>query len=284
MSARVAVILGATSDTGRSAMQRLAASGWQVLAATRRASFEPMVGVRSLQLDLSSSDASRQLLQAEAAAIVSVAPIFVAAPCLAGVLSQRPVRVVACSSMSAVSKRHSPSRGERRVAESLLQAEQTLRQSAAWNQCTILRPTMIYGGAENRNIARLQRLGRMLRVLPCPSEPTGLRQPVHRDDLAEALVRAIDAPAAAGHIIEIGGGEPITMHALIRRTAASVGAVCVPIPHGVASLFSRIPSGLVPGVGAGALKRLFQDQVADNAQVTRVLGIRPRSFQPERAP
>ena len=77
-----------------------------------------------------------------------------------------------------------------------LAAEDTVMTSALdW---TIIRPTMIYGTPADRNMARLLRALRRLPVLPLPGGGTGLQQPVHVDDLAGAIVAALDRPATIG--------------------------------------------------------------------------------------
>ncbi|MBU6210534.1 MAG: hypothetical protein KGR22_11550 [Planctomycetes bacterium] len=204
-----------------------------------------------------------------------------AAPVLARLLDAQGIRVVACSSMSAVSKIDSPVASERSVASRLAQAERALQASSSWSPVTILRPTMIYGGATNRNVARIWSIGRQLGFVPCPSEPTGLRQPVHLEDVAEALVRCLGIGGARSRVIEMGGGERITLHGMIRRISDAAGVRCVLVPRWVVkSLASPLAARLL-GAQVGALQRMHRDQIADNGEVERLLMIRPRAFAPE---
>jgi uncharacterized protein YbjT (DUF2867 family) len=49
----------------------------------------------------------------------------------------------------------------------------------------------------------------------------GLRQPVHADDIARAVVACIATGAASARVLEIGGGERLPYHAMFRRVHAS---------------------------------------------------------------
>jgi uncharacterized protein YbjT (DUF2867 family) len=74
-----------------------------------------------------------------------------------------------------------------------LAAERQIAASALdW---TILRPTMIYGAAGDRNLSRLLPLLRRAPVLPVPGGHH-LQQPVHVADVAHAVLAAAEAPGA----------------------------------------------------------------------------------------
>ena len=88
-----------------------------------------------------------------------------------------------------------------------LAAEQQIRSCGLdW---TILRPTMIYGDAGDRNLSRLLiRLSRAP-VLPVPAVGGCLHQPVHVADVAGAMLAALECPAAAGTQYTVAGPEPL---------------------------------------------------------------------------
>jgi uncharacterized protein YbjT (DUF2867 family) len=74
-----------------------------------------------------------------------------------------------------------------------LAAERQIAASALdW---TILRPTMIYGAAGDRNLSRLLPLLRRAPVLPVPGGHH-LQQPVHVADVAHAVLAAAELPGA----------------------------------------------------------------------------------------
>ena len=104
--------------------------------------------------------------------------------------------------MSAETKSASPDLAERALAETLRKAEQRLLRSAAARgiACTLLRPTLIYGGGPDRSLVPIARLALRWRVLPIPLGASGLRQPVHAADLAGAVDAVIDCAAARGKV------------------------------------------------------------------------------------
>jgi dTDP-L-rhamnose 4-epimerase len=59
-----------------------------------------------------------------------------------------------------------------------------------------------------------------------------LRQPVHVSDAVRAALSAIDAPAAAGHAINIGGGELVTIGDLARFLAVALDRDVQPLVTG----------------------------------------------------
>jgi len=187
-------------------------------------------------------------------------------------------RVVAMSSMSAQSKHDSPVAAERELAARLRDSEQRLLAHCreTGSACTILRATLIYGGAGG-SLERLSARARRWHVFPLP-RGRGLRQPVHADDLALAVIAALDRPQGNG-IVQVGGGECLPVGAMYARTRRQMAShtLGVPLPRGVCRVLAA-----VSGRGRGMVDRLGRDLVADNARLTQVLGVEPRSFQPQR--
>jgi nucleoside-diphosphate-sugar epimerase len=279
VSTDTTIVLGAASPVGTRLLHALSATGDRVIAISRSmdAAF-PGVEVRSI--DLASSGAGRQLSALRPTRILCVAPIVASATTLRFAAEETGARVVACSSMSTIAKSASPHHADREVARQLLQSEAVLQQSSAWGQCTILRPTMIWGSDRDRNVARLRGLAARLRMLPCPGAPTGLRQPVHESDVAAAIVAAARHDGTAGRIIEIGGGECLSVTQLIRRVAEASGVPTVEIPHGIWSLLSAWPMRPFVRRWHGVLSRMRQDQLADNRCAADLIDYRPRGFRP----
>src|ERR1039458_5855430 len=93
---------------------------------------------------------------------------------------------------------------------SRLAAERQIRYSRL--QWTIIRPTMIYGAARDRNLSRLLMLlsRTRARVLPGPGGGRHLQQPVHVADVADAVLTAVERPGAAGMTYDVAGPEPLS--------------------------------------------------------------------------
>ncbi|MGH8214770.1 MAG: SDR family oxidoreductase, partial [Rhodanobacteraceae bacterium] len=216
----------------------------------------------------------------DAHSICSFGPLEVLAAWLAAAGNAPGVeRVVATSSMSAESKQASPVAAEREVARRLRDGEAALaqaceRRGVAW---TILRPTLIYGAARDRSLTPLARRAARWRVFGLPAG-SGLRQPVHAADVAAAVLHALDG-GAAGRVIPIGGGERLTARAMFERVRASLPVRTCPVR--IPAPVVRVGARLVPAL-RGPLMRLEQDLVADNRDLERLLGVRPRGFAPDR--
>lgn len=160
-----------------------------------------------------------------------------------------------------------------------LAAEQQVRESALdW---TILRPTMIYGDAGDRNLSRLLLLLRRTPVLPVPGGGH-LQQPVHVADVADAVLAAARCPAAAGHTYDVAGPEPLTFSELLRISARAVASrtrfVPVPLfPVIAAARGYELLSGS-PRIRAEQVRRLTEDKAFAIDDAVRDLDYAPRSF------
>ena len=110
-------------------------------------------------------------------------------------------RAVFVSTTAVTTTLHPPTKQVR------LAAEQQIRGCGLdW---TILRPTMIYGAAGDRNLSRLLRLLSRAPVLPVPATGGCLHQPVHVADVAAAVLAAVQRPRAIGSLYNVAGPEPL---------------------------------------------------------------------------
>jgi uncharacterized protein YbjT (DUF2867 family) len=167
-----------------------------------------------------------------------------------------------------------------------LAAEEEIRRSGlSW---TILRPTMIYGAAGDRNLSRLLALLARFRpapvplVVPVPGGGHQLQQPVHVADLAEAVLAAVERPAAAGHRYDVAGPEPLTFAELLRVSAAAVGCRIRLVPVPMASVvaltrgYERISRR--PRIRVEQWQRLAEDKAFGIEAAARDLDYAARSF------
>jgi len=274
------LVLGLSGQVGEALRPALCARFGEIDAVSRDAR-APEPGVRWLQGSLAA-------MPVEAAAghdlILSVGPL----DCFAewfDVAAPLPTRVVALGSTGRHDKLQSPDPAERELAARLVTAESRLfesgvRQGAA---VTVLRPTLLYGAGRDHSLAPLVRIARRWHCLPLPANARGLRQPVHVQDVAAAILACLDAPVTAGRAYDLPGGETIPFDAMVRRTIAR---------HAPATWMPRVPAGVVAalaglwrrigraGPGAGSLARLSRDQLADPAAAQADFGYSPGMFRP----
>lgn len=268
------LVLGASSQIGHFLLPALAREGARVLALSRQ-SQPAITGVEWLRGAMPGPPAATQ----SATSVCCFAPLDALAAWIASGALPGLRRVVATSSMSADSKQASPVASERALSQRLRDGEAALahaceRRGIAW---TVLRPTLIYGAARDRSLTPLAQRAARWRVFGLPAGE-GLRQPVHAEDVALAVLRALDG-GAVGQVLPIGGGERLPAAEMFTRVRASLPLATVPLP--VPALAIRMGARLLPPL-RGPLTRLSQDLLADNAALERLLDVHPRGFHPDR--
>lgn len=279
MSARRLLVLGASGQVGEALLPRLEKAGIEVVAVSRLAR-PARPGVTWLLGSLENMPA----VPADVDTWISVGPLDAFARWVAQ-SDRQPRRLVALSSTGRTDKADSPDPAERELARRLRDAEQSLLAGAAphASAVTVLRPTLLYGSGRDRSLARLASLARRLRFLPLPATATGLRQPVHVGDVAQAIVACLDAPAAFGRAFDLPGGEALGFIDMVRRTLAhhAPGARLCLLPGGLFVALAAIArvAGFNPA-GRGAIARLQRDQIADATPAAMAFGYAPRRFDP----
>lgn len=191
-------------------------------------------------------------------------------------------RLVALSSTSRFTKRVSAAAPEREIASRLAAAEDEVleRARARGIAATILRPTMTYDGAHDRNVARIARFIRRVGFYPVAGAAAGLRQPVHADDVAAACLAAL-ACDGLRDAYEISGGETLPYHEMVRRIFTWLGRpprlASIPLPLVRAGLPL---ASLLPGLASMATMaaRMNEDLVFDHGAAARDFGFHPRPF------
>lgn len=280
---RRALVFGGSGQIGAALLPRLLAAGWQVdaLSRTARTARTDQPGLRWHRGGFPDCGG----LPGAVDAVFSCGPLDLFANWFATSSIATP-RVVAFGSTSVSTKAEAGDPGERALALLLRDSERKLHQAASGRgiAATVLRPTLVYGAGRDRTITRLAGAASRFGWLPVPRGATGLRQPVHVDDLAAAAIAACDAPAAHGNDYALPGGETLPWREMVARTLASMQppARMVEVP---APLFALAVHGMrLLGKGerfdAGAVARLRMDLVFDATPAQRDFGYAPRRFEP----
>ncbi len=149
----------------------------------------------------------------------------------------------------------------------------------AW---TLFRPTLVYGGGTDANVALVARVVRRLGFFPLVAGGRGLRQPVHAADLARACLQALDAPATLGRAYDLSGGSTLTYRAMVEAICVATGraprTIDVPLPL---FRFAIRLARLLPAfrkISPEAALRQGMDLCFDHAAATRDFGYAPRAF------
>ena len=298
-AAEAAGVLGGTSFVGQSVLARLQSSSLQassrdesdattstnavspVFAFSRRAALPPLAtaaaGIRWQRLPVSPGE-----WQASIPHWIAVCPLWAVPEHFPLLEAAGARRLVALSSTSRFTKRDSAAASERAIAARLAAAEEEVLDWARTRgiAATILRPTMIYDGIHDQNVARIARFIRRFGCYPVAGAAVGLRQPVHADDVATACQSALQCDGLR-ETYEISGGETLTYREMVGRIFAWLERpprlVTLPLPLvRAAGPLVRIMPGLesLPTMAA----RMNEDLVFDHGAATRDFGFHPRAF------
>lgn len=278
------VVLGGSNLIATYLLRRLADSGRGALVVARR---PVQVAASSVFLQLDAHDAGAWDAPS-GSTVVSVLPLATLVallPRLAAVSA-----IVAIGSTSVLSKAGSADLHDGAIASSLAASEAALQSWCGARRIgyTILRPTLVYDGIGDRNIARMARVIRRYGVLPIARPACGLRQPIHADDIAKAILACVGNGRAANRTFNIAGGEILTYRAMAERVFAAEGRVPrfigLPLPWLEAGYRVAVASRLLrpDGVGVSTFRRMNQDLVFKVQDGLDALEYSPRAFYPAR--
>lgn len=274
------LVTGGSGFTGRFVVRDLLAIGHRVLVLVRSEAAAGVVtglGAHPVHGDLDRGE--DELVSAfhasRAEVLVNVAsmgfghgPAIVAATERAGI-----GRAVFVSTTAITTALDAPSKAVRTLAEDHIR-----RSDLDW---TIVRPTMIYGTPDDRNMWRLLRYLRRAPVVPLPNGGGGLQQPVHVEDLAASIATAV-RPAAVGRTYDVPGPAPITFREVVEDASRAVGRfpelVSVPteLPR---RLLERLEAlGVTAPIRGEQLARVVEDKAFSWDDAEADLGHAPRPF------
>ncbi len=193
-------------------------------------------------------------------------------------------RIVVFSSTSVMTKLDSEVAAERKLLQRLADAERKIAAvcEQAGIEWTILRPTLIYDAGRDTNITPLSRLIRRFGFMPLVGGGTGLRQPVHAEDLAIGAVAAATSPRAANKFYSLSGSEILTYAEMIGRVfdGMQMPRRMIPIPVMIWKAAFVFIRPLFPGANVAMGTRMIKDMVFDATPATEDFGWKPRAFRP----
>ena len=265
MNERSVGVLGTTSFVGRALAPRLEKQGWRVVPFSRRSS-PPVANDEPIPF------------------WVALCPIWAVPEHFSRLESHGARRLVALSSTSRFTKNASADASEREVAQRLASSEETVQDwgAARGISTVILRPTLIYDGIHDKNIALIASFIRRRGWFPVLGAASGLRQPVHVDDVAAACAAALTAgaPQAA---YDLSGAETLSYRDLVGRVAVAVGVTprVVAMPRWAVRLALPVLR-LLPAfreLSVAIFDRMNDDLVFDHSAARRDLGFEPRPFR-----
>lgn len=172
---------------------------------------------------------------------------------------------------------HPPQPGDA-YARSKWEAEQALWEITGGSAmtATVLRPPLVYGPGVGANFLRLLRA--VDRGLPLPlAKVNNRRSLIYVGNLADAVVRCLDAPEVAGQTFHVADAEAVSTPDLVRVIAKALGrpARLFPVP---AEWLERI--GRLTG-RRETVARLSGSLTVDTSLIRSRLGWHPPASLPE---
>ena len=260
-------VIGGRSPVGHNLVRLLEAAGWHVKTFSRS--------------DIAAHNAAST--PAPISHWISVAHIWTVVEHFGFLRSFGVRRLVVISSTSRFTKTTSSDRAEQELAERLRESEDRVLAWAkeAGVECTILLPTLIYGGGDDRNISEVAAFIRKFGIFPLLGPATGLRQPIHVEDVAAACVAALQRQGLRP-AYNISGGELLPYREMISRVFCALGRrprfVTVPraaLNVGV-GLIRVIPR--FRGLSRGMAERMMSNMAFDHSDAARDFGFQARPF------
>jgi NADH dehydrogenase len=283
-SFRIAVT-GAGGFIGRATVNEATRRGFDVIAIVRpKSSHRPSHGT-IVEADLLNHEALARAF-AGCTAVVHLAAVTSSAG-----RSGESFRVNVAGSHSAASAARvagvrtfiylgSQASNEGEYAATKRKAEAAIR--AAGVEPIILRPSLVYGPGEHGLFARIVKLVRLLPVVPLIGGGRYPMRPIHVDDVAAAIMGAIER-GAPGAYYDLSGGSEILFRDFLRAIGAAIGnrPRFVPVPPGPTLVASKIVTRLWKGfpVSPDMIRGLTSPVVLDGGLAERVLGFRARPFE-----
>lgn len=277
------LVIGARSLVGRRLREQVASWDGEVRFTSRR----PLSG-QSLIFDLAHPATFEPGLTFET--VIMCSPIWLATPAvLERLVALGMTRLIAFSSTSRLTKGASIEAAERDVVQKLSDGEAAITDfcPAHGVDYTILRPTLIYDEGQDQNISQIASMIRKLGFFPVCGEASGLRQPVHARDLAQAALQAIPAEAAFNRAYNLSGGESLTYRAMVERIFKGLGKkpfiVSLPLSVWVfiLSVLDIVRPNKVLKRNASMAARMNVDLWFDHAPAAQDFGYAPGPFSPK---
>lgn len=276
-----ALVTGATNQIGRFLLPRLQAHGFTITAISRQSLSSNTPNLLWQQADLLNTSLSLNSFHL----LFHIAPLPLLPPLLAHLPNDSVLkRVIAFSSTSCFTKSQSSDPKERAIATQLTEAETALitvcqARNIEW---TLFRPTLIYGCGMDKNVTTIAQFIRRYRFFPLLGQGTGLRQPVHADDLAAACIQASLSPATINKAYNLSGGQTLSYRDMVKSIFCHLDkkpriiSIPLPILKLLILIFQRLPQYAY--LSTTMITRMNQDLCFDHSEAYQDFGYIPRTF------
>jgi len=279
-------VTGASGFIGRELVKRLSEEGMEVVALIRKP--DPFLKVKKVIGDLSNKELLNKSLKG-ADIVVHLAALVNSADKRemheSNVISTRNIleaskknkvkRFVFFSSAVITSKILGI------YSDSKLEGERLVRKSGL--AYTIVRPSLLYGRADNKNFGGMINLIRKLPVVPIVGTGCAKTQPVYIDNVIDATYKIIRSEKAKNKEYFIAGPDALTLNDMVDMVAENLGLkriklhIPILIMRIIVFFYERIKKN--PTIISEQIKRMDEDKTYDISNAKRDLGYKPISFE-----
>ncbi|GKS68187.1 nucleoside-diphosphate-sugar epimerase [Nitrosomonas sp. PY1] len=215
---------------------------------------------------------------------IFVAPIWVLPGYFDFLLTFKPQRIVVLSSTSRFTKQNSSDLNEQVIAQKLADGEALLESWANLNKIEwiILRPTLIYGYGQDKNVAEITRFIHRYGFFPILGKASGLRQPIHSNDVATACLLALWKRSLSNLSYNITGDETLSYRQMIERifVALNITPRIITLPlwvfYAAVWLLKRLPR--FQHWNTSMATRMNEDLIFDHSEAKCDLYFSPKPF------
>lgn len=171
-----------------------------------------------------------------------------------------------------------------RIDDDILERCSAMPNGRQTINCTVLRPTMIYGSSLDRNMYRLIEYLDKHRFFPLFGAGSNLMQPVHARDLGNAYYDVLMHPdQTMNKEYNLSGKEPITYLNLIRIIQSQLKnrAWIIKLPISLSILAAKIYNALFKNavITVEQVLRLQEDKAFSHEDAQKDFGYDPISFE-----
>jgi nucleoside-diphosphate-sugar epimerase len=141
---------------------------------------------------------------------------------------------------------------------------------------------VIYGGGRDISISEIARFIKRFGFFPVIGKASGLRQPIHYEDVATVSVTALEASGNGNRSYNISGGEILAYRDMVSRIFIALGrkprllAIPLWVFYPAVAVMRLLPR--YRKWSAAMAGRMNRDLVFDHGEAVRDLGFSPRKF------
>ena len=215
--------------------------------------------------------------------MIHCAPIWLLPEHLACLKQAGLKRLIVFSSTSVVAKQKSTDKQEKYLVKQLAEAEDKVKKFCISHAIalTIFRPSMIYGYARDQNISKVAAFIRRFGIVILAGQASGLRQPVHADDLVDAAITVLDNENCYGKTYHLAGAEQLSYRDMVKRIFSGLGKhpKIISLPLGLFRLVLRIASKVSHfSYTAEMANRMHEDLIYDYQAASDDFAYYPQAF------